>query len=152
MKMNNSKLVNRFLSKSKQIKNKLIGHHGHQEFKKRRDWLHRLQIEFESFIHEITFNFYVQTFIRIDWFLQKFAKVTYILHNTKIQEIVNSHALFFRFRCPYVTRLRDKSRKSSFVRTIAIKVDWNKFLKFVSSNLAVTFSLKDLALTYLAVR
>ena len=33
MKMNNSKLVNRFLSKSKQIKNKLTGHHGHQEFK-----------------------------------------------------------------------------------------------------------------------
>ena len=31
--MNNSKLVNRFLSKSKQIKNKLTGHHGHQEFK-----------------------------------------------------------------------------------------------------------------------
>ena len=33
MKTNNSKLVNRFISKSKQIKNKLTGHHGHQEFK-----------------------------------------------------------------------------------------------------------------------
>ena len=33
MKTNNSKLVNRFISRSKQIKNKLTGHHGHQEFK-----------------------------------------------------------------------------------------------------------------------
>ena len=32
MKINNSKLVNRFVSKSRQIKNKLTGHHGHQEF------------------------------------------------------------------------------------------------------------------------
>ena len=33
MKMNNSKLVNRFISKTKHIKNKLTRHHGHQEFK-----------------------------------------------------------------------------------------------------------------------
>ena len=33
MKMNNSKLVNRLISKTKHIKNKLTGHHGHQEFK-----------------------------------------------------------------------------------------------------------------------
>ena len=31
--MNNSKLVNRFIAKTKHIKNKLTGHHGHQEFK-----------------------------------------------------------------------------------------------------------------------
>ena len=31
--MNNSKLVNRFISKTKHMKNKLTGHHGHQEFK-----------------------------------------------------------------------------------------------------------------------
>ena len=33
MKMNNSKLVNRLISKTKHIKNKLTRHHGHQEFK-----------------------------------------------------------------------------------------------------------------------
>ena len=31
--MNNSKLINRFISKTKHIKNELTGHHGHQEFK-----------------------------------------------------------------------------------------------------------------------
>ena len=31
--MINSKLVNRLVSKTRHIKNKLTGHHGHQEFK-----------------------------------------------------------------------------------------------------------------------
>ena len=31
--MNNSKLLNRFISKTKHVKNKLTGHYGHQEFK-----------------------------------------------------------------------------------------------------------------------
>ena len=33
MKMTNSKLVNRLISKTKHIKNKLTAHNGHQEFK-----------------------------------------------------------------------------------------------------------------------
>ena len=33
MKMNNSNLVNRFILKTKHIKNKLTGHHSHQKFK-----------------------------------------------------------------------------------------------------------------------
>ena len=33
MKIQNSKIVNRLISKSKQIKNKLTGNHGHQELK-----------------------------------------------------------------------------------------------------------------------
>ena len=33
MKMINSKLVNRLVSKTRHIKNKLTGHHRHQEFK-----------------------------------------------------------------------------------------------------------------------
>jgi len=34
MKVDNSKFLNRFISESRPVKNKLIGHYGHQQFKK----------------------------------------------------------------------------------------------------------------------